>query len=801
MSINYKIVAFDLDGTLAKSKLSIDATMAELLYKLSLEAKVVVISGGSLIQFKEQLIPFLKSSKNVILLPANGTERYEYDDSNKKWKMTDRKDFSEDIKKQVTKVLDEIISSGKYDIPIVHSGDYVEDRGTEITFSALGQNADLREKSLWDPNQKKRLKIKKEIERQISNVTVGVAGTTSIDILSKGFDKARGLEILLDKFNLTKKDILFVGDAVFPGGNDYTPYKAGIKTIKTSSHIYTEEIIKKILDGKDIIEKHKEYNVEENIEKNEEKKDLKGVVEKVVTENHFPENPVAYFCAEYAMIDDPTMYAGGLGVLAADYIMEIAEQNMPFVAIGLNYDPLSSDTFSIFAKDGKPLIISIPIENEMIYAQVWHHAFTKNTHMFLLDTDIKENNDENKKISSHLYSPNFYTRIKQQMVLGIGGIRLLEKLNISPSIYHLNEGHTAFAGVAILLERKKDLGKIVASKHTILSAAGVMIPKKDLCMFLESYCKSFSTDVMDIYKKGEFELDHDMFSTTKFVMNISQRKNGVSALHVVFEKKVHPHSELIAITNGVYKKRWQARELLSRSVTISDEEFWNIRKDLKTRFISYVKETTGKKLNPEICTVVWARRFASYKRPFLIFSDLERIIKIISSPESPVQFVIAGKANETDTVGQEIIKKIVDISEDPKTKGRIVYIPNYSINIAKELVKGADVWLNTPERGKEACGTSGMKASLNGALQLSISDGWVDEVNLEGKGWILPEENTAQVLYDLLEQEVLPSFYTQSEDGIPHEWIQKMRQTIEIVEKSYTTVKMLENYRKDLYRL
>ncbi len=774
-----KLFAFDLDGTLAESKLPITEERNKIIERLAREKKIVIISGGSFERFEAQFLGAFSSFspealRNIYLLPTDGSKRYEYNVGSEKWEVTDRMPFSEEIKEKVKKVFEEIIASKKYEIPEEHAGDYVEDRDTDIAFSALGQQADLEKKKLWDPDQRKRQKIKAAVEEKLPEVEVSIAGTTTLDILPKGFTKAVGIDHLLKKIGITKEEVLFFGDAVFPGGNDYAVYEAGIKTIKVATPEETYKILEKILAH--------------------------------FTPTSSPlssENPIAFFCAEYALDDDATMYAGGLGVLAGDYMLEIAEQNVPCIAFGLKYGTLFHKEYVLLEEAGKPIVIEIPIGLEIIKAHVWERKLGKETRLLLLDTNIPENTPENRNLSAHLYDVEFFVRLKQQIVLGIGGIRLLKKLNIHPSIYHLNEGHTAFAGVAVLTEKKEDAGKIVASKHTILPEAGLHISKFDFENLLGNYFQKFGVDKEEIYKKGEYTHDPLQFSTTRFIMTISQRKNGVSVLHAEAEKVRHPQSELIPITNGVYKKRWQAPELSLPLEKISDEELVRTKKILRTRLIKYVEENTGKKLDPNICTIVWARRFASYKRPFLLFTDYERIIRIATNMKHPVQFVISGKAHEADKIGQGIAEKIKNLSNNPRSAGRIALLPKYSISVAHELECGADIWINTPIRGKEACGTSGMKASLNGAIQFSISDGWIDEVSkdgrLDGKGWILPDketdEETAKGLYDILEHEILPKFYEQTD------WVKRMRGTIELVEKDFTTTRMLRDYMEKLYKI
>lgn len=774
MSFPYKLVAFDLDGTLAESKQPITVGMAELLYKLSLVTKVAVISGGSLERFHDQLLHSIIPSPNIILLPAEGSSRYEY--KNKKWVMTDREPFPKALKNQVTEVLKEIIADPQYEIPPFPEGEYIEDRDTEIAFSALGQNAPLSEKEKWDPTRARRFKIKAAIESRVPNLMVAVAGTTSIDILPKGFDKAKGLGLFLKKTKLKKEDVLFMGDAVVPGGNDYSVFEVGIKTIKVSGPEETAQAIKSLI-GETMGEKEDTLHVSPV----------------------FPKNPIAYFCSEYAFEVNPAMYAGGLGILAADYVFEAGDQNIPFVAIGLRYGKVIPTGFGTLADELGPITIKIPVGVDSVRAKVWHRKLAKNVHILLLDTVIPSNSEDDQKITSHLYDINFFTRIKQQMVLGIGGVRLLKKLGISPRIYHLNEGHTACAGIAVMVERPEDLGKIVGTKHTILSAAGLLIKRSDLDGFIGPYAKEFGIKFKEIFEKGKFELSQEFFSTTKLVMSLSVKKNAVSALHAIYEKKVHPHSTLISVTNGVYQKRWQAKELQTRPPVLSDDELMKIKRKLRLDLFSYIESVSGKKLNPDIATLVWSRRIAGYKRPSLLFSDLPRLTEILSDTKRPLQCVISGKAAEGDVEGHDIVEKIIAFSNTPQVKGRVVYLPDYSVASAEKLTQGADIWLNTPELGKEACGTSGMKASLNGAIQCSVSDGWVDEVQWKGRGWTLPGDTntleTAEVLYDLLEHEILPCFYGDCEES----WTSRMRSTIELVEKDYTAKRMLQDYEKKLY--
>jgi starch phosphorylase len=753
----YKLVAFDLDGTLAESKQSITKETALLLHKLSQITKVAVISGASFARLEKQLLCCLPPSPNIILLPVSGSERFEY--KNKKWELTDKEPFSEETKKKVFAAFKEIIDNPEYEVPPYPVGIYVEDRDTEITFSGLGQDALPADKEKWDPDKTRRMKIKTELERQIPEIIATVAGTTSVDVLPKGFDKAKGLSLFVEKTGMKPEDIVFVGDAIIPGGNDYSVFASGIQSISVSDPVNTMEIIEKML--QEAVATPEFHPVPE-----------------------LPQNPVVYFCSEYAFEPNPAMYAGGLGILAGDYVFQAAALDKAFFGIGLRYGKVIPTGFGLLEN----IEIEVPVGMEKVMAKVWHRAFSANTHVFLLDAG---------ELTSIIYNADTTTRIEEQLVLGIGGVRLLKKFNITPRVYHLNEGHTAFAGVSVMAERPEDLDKIVASKHTILSAAGLQISFDDLKKFIGPYCDENKIKFEDVFEKGKFELSTGYFSTTKFIMEISRKKNGVSAIHVVYEKKRHPHSTLIPITNGVYRKRWQAKELFTRTPAMTDEELGKIKRKLRLDLFSYIETTTGKKFNSDVCTLVWARRFAGYKRPYLLFSDLKRLTNIILNSEHPLQIVISGKAHPADTAALEIVRKVEAFS-NTSVKGRVVYLPDYSILSAEKMTRGADVWLNTPELGMEACGTSGMKAGLNGAIQVSVRDGWVDEVSLDGVGWGLPgdknELETAEVLYDLLEHEILPTFYENSPL-----WISRMRSTVDIVEKSYTAERMLKDYEEKLY--
>lgn len=496
---------------------------------------------------------------------------------------------------------------------------------------------------------------------------------------------------------------------------------------------------------------------------------------------------------EYAIDENSHSYAGGLGILAGDYLLEAADQNVPIIAIGLHYGKDISSDFSLLDQ------VQVPMQDEDIIVNVWQKNFGKSVTLLLIDTDVKGNSDVNRAITSRLYDADFYVRLKQEMLLGIGGVKVLKQFKIEPRVYHLNEGHTAFAALGIMAFDPENQRKIVATKHTIFPNAGSKIMKVDFEKYIKPFCVANKLDPEKIYEMGKFDLDANQFSTTRFLIQSARQSNGVSVLHTVYEKKVHPQSNLIPITNGVYRSRWEAKEWGGQAENLSNREFWEIKNRLRSKLLSFVEERTTIELDPNICTAVWARRFAEYKRPTLLFSDLARLEKIIHRENMPIQLIISGKAHPADAMGMEAVDRIVKLSKTPEFKGKIAYVPDYDINIAKYLDQGADIWINTPIRGKEACGTSGIKASLNGALQCSVSDGWVDEVDWTGTGWVLDENDTANALYGFLEKEIPEVFYKKDDHNLPNELIERMKKTMKIVKSNFTAHRMLKDYLEKLY--
>ena len=521
---------------------------------------------------------------------------------------------------------------------------------------------------------------------------------------------------------------------------------------------------------------------------------------------------MAYFVAEYALSSDAPTYAGGLGVLAGDYLLEAAKENFPFILVSLlyrGYDASKDGYEAVLDDSGTPIVVSVPLEKRKIMVKAWTKSFGPSTKSILLDTDTPENSSEDRQICAELYDSHIYTRICQQIILGLAGVEFLEQLGVYPRIYHVNEGHTSLTSLAII--RQEMVGgnsfesacaaaraKTVFTKHTILSGSGLYIPSDEFFRFVDGYCAAHGIDSHKVFEIGEFEDNENMFSTTRFGVRMSSKRNAVSAIHLKKEKEIHPASEFIFVTNGIFKDRW---DLLRFPKDASDKDIWDAKISAKRKAIEQVGKETNIILDPEALTIVWARRFAEYKRPRLLFADLSRLAKILSEKNRPAQIIISGKAHPSDEEAKKTVEMIRTIIAREDFRAKIAYVPEYSLDIASTLIAAADVWLNTPERGFEACGTSGMKAGLNGALMCSISDGWMDEVDWSLAGWILPEEKTADVLYDFLEKEISPEFFRRAEDGAPPGWISRIRKTISIVETGFGAERMLADYRKKMYFL
>jgi len=525
---------------------------------------------------------------------------------------------------------------------------------------------------------------------------------------------------------------------------------------------------------------------------------------------------VAYISSEYALSDDLPIFAGGLGVLAADYFLEARKSAIPFYFVGLLYhhgfiedwpegvlDPTKSALKLLKDENDELVLVDIDIFERPLLAKVWIKE-EGNAHLLLLDLNTTANEQESREITAQLYGPDQKNMLAQQLVLGLGSVKLLNRLGIKPAIFHLNEGHTSFTILALVTDYLEEnpnatlaealsatKQKVVATKHTILHSSGIFFDRQQFDSLLTKYLARHKLNADEIYKLGNNYTDPANFSTNALLLNNCVRGSCVSGVHCAFEIGVHPNSTLIPVTNGVYKERWQDQKWQETKLDdLPDEKFSQIHQDNKSAAFKFL----GLNLDPNYLTVVWSRRLAQYKRPLLIFSDLERLNRLVNDSSKPVQIIISGVAHRKDKEGQEIVAKINEIVAKPEFSKRIVYLPHYGLTLTKNLINCADLWLNNPEMGKEACGTSGMKAGLNGALEFTVPDGWAAEVDWTNIGWSLPDENAAENIYKILETEIVPCFYDLKPD-----WIARMRKTIALVENHYTTKRMMEDYLRQLY--
>lgn len=537
---------------------------------------------------------------------------------------------------------------------------------------------------------------------------------------------------------------------------------------------------------------------------------------------HQPE--VAYFSAEYAIADDLPIYAGGLGVLAADIVLEAASQNLPFYGIGLVYheaftgdDPdqrpmaerLMANGFELATDEhGRRIVTSLTIGGRPVSLQAWVKTWGR-TKLILLDTRLDDNNERDQAICDRLYAQDPLLQLAQEMCLGFGGVAMLRAMALKPDIYHMNEGHAAMAGLALVLAQFQRSGEmtfaeavtavrpqLVGTKHTILPGAGLILDWPSVKTALGPTLKAYGATIDDLMTVASKTSDE--YSDTKLMISLARVVNGVSKLHVALEREAHPQSQLIPVTNGIFRWRWTTSAWDGRPLAFDDAKFWSVHCENRRRLVEHVRQLTGVELHPDRLTVVWARRMAAYKRPELLVSDLERLAMLIHTRKWPMQFVVAGQSNPNDSYGAALMDRVIEAAARPELAAGLAYLPYYNPVNAKFLVRGADLWLNTPVRGYEACGTSGMKASLNGVLQFSTADGWIDEVDLSAIGWELSQDNPGKSLYDTLEQAIAPLFYHRVSD-VPHHWVTKMRANMKLVQDHFTATRMLREYYTKLY--
>lgn len=525
--------------------------------------------------------------------------------------------------------------------------------------------------------------------------------------------------------------------------------------------------------------------------------------------------PVAYFCIEYALTDALPTYAGGLGVLAGDYVKEMKDQQIPAVGIGLLYHSvygaygtlkeqaveaigapnLEEYLELVTDKSGKELIVRVPIEDREVLVKAW---LWKNgtVPVYLLDTDVAENSPGDRAITYKLYDSDKETRIKQEMVLGIGGFRLLEKLEIEPSIYHMNEGHSALLDLEIIrhVMHKQKIGfkeaqslstnNVVFTNHTLVPAGNEIFNNQLFTLMLNRYALELEVPVTEIAALGTVSQAHS-FSLSLFGLRFANKINAVSKLHAQEAAKAWSGYIFEAVTNGIHIPSWNQSK---------DESLVYDHTENKKKLLSFIKDKTGVEWKENQLLLGWARRMVPYKRPLALFGELEEFKKLIKNADMPVNVVMTGIAHQGDIEGQKIIQKLKEMIEND-LKGSVVFLPEYSTTVAKYLTSGCDIWLNTPVVGSEACGTSGMKASLNGVLQCTTKDGWYYEVDIADIGWELDSETVSKSIINVLKDEIIPHYYNPDKK----EWEKKMYKARELIKSKYSTTRMLKEYLEKLY--
>lgn len=602
---------------------------------------------------------------------------------------------------------------------------------------------------------------------------------------------------------------------------------------------------------------------------------------------------VAYFCMEYGLSHVLKIYSGGLGILAGDYIKEASDSNVRMCAVGflyrfgyftqalsMNGDQIAKYEAQNFAQlpiehaldeNGQPIVIDVPYNNYTVHAYVWKVNVGR-VSLYLLDTDNELNSEFDRSITHSLYGGDWENRLKQEILLGIGGVLTLKKLGITPDIYHCNEGHAALCNVQRIVDwvskgyTFNEACEIVRTTslytvHTPVPAGHDYFDEGLFAKYMSQYPALMGTNWDTFMGMGRINPDGkgERFCMSTFACNTSTWVNGVSWLHGQVSKDMfapiwkgyYPEEmdNVGYVTNGVHYPSWasttwkrlytkyfdkayikdQSNQSLWESIyKVPDEEIWEYRKSLKSKLVSYIKDAFQedwiknqgdpsriveilKKISPNALTIGFARRFATYKRAHLLFTDLDRLAKIVNDPEHPVQFLFAGKAHPHDGGGQGLIKKIYEISRRPEFLGKIIFLENYDIRLARRLVSGVDIWMNTPTRPLEASGTSGEKALMNGVVNLSVKDGWWYEGYREGAGWALTEKRTYQnqdqqdqldaaTIYQMLENEIIPLYYARqgSKDYSPG-WIQVIKNSVAQIAPHYTMKRQLDDYYERFY--
>jgi starch phosphorylase len=577
--------------------------------------------------------------------------------------------------------------------------------------------------------------------------------------------------------------------------------------------------------------------------------------------------PVAYFCAEFGIHESIPIYSGGLGILAADHLKGASNLGVPLVGVGLLYhrgyttQMLDASLDPALGPDGEQVRVGVELPGRTVWAKVVE-AQVGRIRLILLDTRDDANSDDDKALAASLYGGDQRMRIQQELLLGVGGSRALRALGITPSVYHLNEGHSAFA----ILERarhrvqednldpwaaiREAAAGTVFTTHTPVEAGHDRFPADLAAEHLKALADGLRLPIQDVLSLGRVDPnDHaSPFLPTVLALKQCRRANGVSALHGTVSRSMWQclwpdrsvHDVPIGhVTNGVHVPSWLSLELnvlfqthlgvdwqesivrpdlWIKVAAIDPAEIWEIKKELKARMLRLIRERVAEMrarvglpvqdpppLAPDALTIGFARRFVPYKRPDLLFSDLDRLDRLVNNPDRPVNLILAGRSHPADGLGKALIQKVGQLTEDPRFRHRIVFVENYNIHVGRELYHGVDAWLNTPRRPQEACGTSGMKAVMNGGLHISVLDGWWAEAYDGENGFAIgngeihvvdetQDKRDADALFRLLEEQVVPLYYDQDSNGVPRLWVQAIKRSLRTLAWRFNADRMVMDY-------
>jgi len=600
---------------------------------------------------------------------------------------------------------------------------------------------------------------------------------------------------------------------------------------------------------------------------------------------------IAYFSMEYGMVECMPIYGGGLGVLSGDHLKAASDGGIPLVAVGLLYQKgylqqsLNPDGWQqernpvndfytlpvrpVRDEQGQDIIVQVKLPTGKVFIKVWCINVGR-VKLYLLDTNITENDQaEHRDITAQLYGGDTITRIRQEIVLGIGGLRALHRLGLKPTVWHMNEGHSAFLAIERmrLLIEEQGLGfdeafeacrsNNVFTTHTSVPAGIDLFDPGLLYEFFGEYCRESGIPFDKFLTLGRFlsETNQQPFSMAIAAIKTSSFRNAVSCLHRQVSQEMWQELwpklpvwevPITSVTNGVHlftwlngdlallydqylqpdwRERYSDPRIWDMVDDIPNQELWEAHRRRKRNLVAFVRERVvaaamGRKasaaeqrrlsdvLEPDTLTIGFARRFATYKRATLLFRDVERLKRLLTNKERPVQIVIAGKAHPKDLPGKTLIREIVQLSRTPEISKHIIFVEDYGIEVARELVQGVDLWLNNPRRGEEACGTSGMKAGINGVLNLSILDGWFDEAYEISGGWAIGDRESysddqdevhVRAIYSILENEIVPMYYQEREEGVPVDWMRRVKQSLMHLSPQFNSLRMVGEYMSQLY--